>query len=143
MPVDDLWYLAKRGPDGSRLPSKRHGRGKRWRVRWVDNVDSSRERLFERKADADRYDANVRADLSRGEYIDERSGLISVAELAERWRADQLHIESTAIHVEHAIRLHIAPTIGRVAVGKVRPSNVQAWVKDRSAVLAPTTLRVV
>lgn len=143
VPVDDLWYLAKRGPDGSRLPSKRHGRGKRWRVRWVDNVGSPRERLFERKADADRYDANVRADLSRGEYIDERSGLIAVAELAERWRADQLHIESTAIHVEHAIRLHIVPILGKFAVGKVRPSNVQAWVKDRSAVLAPTTLRVV
>jgi integrase len=28
-------------------------------------------------------------------------------------------------------------------VGRVRPSNVQAWVKDRSRVLAPTTVRVV
>jgi integrase len=141
--VDDLWYLTKRGPDGKRLPSAKHGRGKRWRVRWVDNHGQSRERLFERKADADRYDANVHADLSRGQYIDDRAGRVTVATLAERWRADQLHIESTAIRVEHAIRLHISSDIGQMQVGQVRPSKVQAWVKDRSRVLAPTTLRVV
>jgi integrase len=143
MAVDDLWYLTKRGPDGARLPSKKHGRGKRWRVRWVDNLGNGRERLFERKADADRYDANVRADLSRGQYIDDRDGRITVAALADRWRADQLHIDSTAIRVEHAIRLHIVPSLGQMQVGQVRPSKVQAWVKDRSRVLAPTTLRVV
>ena len=37
MAVDDLWYLRKRDPaTGERLPSQRHGRGKRWRVRWID-----------------------------------------------------------------------------------------------------------
>ena len=87
--------------------------------------------------------SGVRADPSRRQYIDDRSGLVTVAELAERWRADQLHIESTAIHVEHAVRLHIVPVLGHLSVGRVRPSNVQGWVEDRSAVLAPTTLRVV
>jgi len=72
MPVDDLWYLAKRGPDGARLPSKRHSRGKRWRVRWTDDRGESRAALFDRKADAERHDANVRADLSRGVYVDDR-----------------------------------------------------------------------
>ncbi len=143
MAVDDVWYLRTRGEDGARLPSRAHGRGKRWRVRWVDDRGQTGSRFFERRTDAERFDANVRADVSRGQYIDDRSGLITVAELAERWRADQLHIESTAIHVEHAIRLHIVPLLGHLSVGRVRPSNVQGWVKDRSAVLAPTTLRVV
>ena len=143
MAVDDVWYLKARGSDGARIPSRAHGRGKRWRVRWVDDQGQARSRFFERRTDAERFDANVRADLSRGQYIDDRSGRVTVAELAERWRADQLHIESTAIHVEHAIRLHIAPVLGQFPVGRVRPSNVQSWVKDRSTVLAPTTLRVV
>lgn len=143
MPVDDLWYMSARGPDGSRLPSQRFGRGKRWRVRWVDDRGATRTQSFERKADAERHDANVRADLSRGQYIDERAGRITVAALADRWRRDQLHIESTAILVEHAVRLHIVPGIGQMQVGRVRPSNVQAWVKDRSRVLAPTMVRVV
>ncbi|GAA1626768.1 tyrosine-type recombinase/integrase [Actinoplanes couchii] len=143
MPVDDLWYLVKRGPDGARLPSKKHNRGKRWRVRWVDNTGAGRERLFERKVDADRFDANVRADLSRGQYIDDRAGRITVAALAESWRLGQLHIESTAIRVEHSLRLHIVPGLGQLQIGQVRPSKVQAWVRDRSLVLAPTTLRVI
>ncbi|GGQ87223.1 tyrosine-type recombinase/integrase [Couchioplanes azureus] len=143
MPVDDVWYLKARGNDGSRLQSKAHGRGKRWRVRWVDDQGATRTRFFERRTDAERFDANVRADLSRGQYIDDRSGRITVAELAERWRADQLHVESTAIHVEHAVRLHIVPVLGDLPIGRVRPSNIQGWVKDRSGVLAPTTLRVV
>ncbi|MBG0568089.1 tyrosine-type recombinase/integrase [Actinoplanes aureus] len=143
MPVDDLWYLKERGPDGSRLPSRKHGRGKRWRVRWTDDQGEGRERLFERKVDAERFDANVRADVSRGQYIDDRAGRVTVATLAEQWRASQLHIDSTAIRVEHAVRLHIVPGLGQLQVGQVRRSKVQAWVRDRSFVLAPTTLRVV
>jgi integrase len=143
MPVDDLWYLNKRGPDGNRLPSKRHGEGKRWRVRWVDDQGNRRTAHFERKADADRHDANVRADLSRGQYVDDRAGRTTVAELAERWRAAQLHIDSTTVRVEHAVRLHILPKLGHHQIRNVRPSHIQAWVKDRAGELAPTTLRVV
>lgn len=143
MPVDDLWYLNKRGPDGNRLPSRRHGEGKRWRVRWIDDNGQRRTSHFERKADADRHDAMVRADLSRGQYVDDRAGRTTVAELAEKWRAAQLHIDSTTVRVEHAVRLHIVPILGHHQIRNVRPSHVQAWVKDRSAKLAPTTLRVV
>ncbi|WP_127501209.1 tyrosine-type recombinase/integrase [Actinoplanes solisilvae] len=143
MPIDDLWYLRARGPNRERLPSKRHGRGKRWRVRWNDDQGQARERLFERKVDAELFDANVRADVSRGQYIDDRAGRATVSSLAEQWRESQLHIESTAIRVEHAIRLHILPGLGQLQIGQVRRSKVQAWVRDRSLVLAPTTLRVV
>ena len=66
-----------------------------------------------------------------------------MAALAEQWRASQLHIDSTAIRVEHAVRLHIVPGLGQLQIGQVRRSKVQAWVRDRSLVLAPTTLRVV
>src|SRR5215208_5580195 len=67
MAVDDVWYLKARGSDGARLPSRAHGRGKRWRVRWVDDQGQTRSRFFERRTDAERFDANVRADLSRGQ----------------------------------------------------------------------------
>lgn len=143
MPVDDLWYLSVRGLDGSRLPSKRHGRGKRWRVRWTDTHGGTRTQFFERKVDADRHDANVRADLSRGQYIDDRAGRITVAALAELWREAQLHTDSTAVLVEHSVRLHVVPILGHRQIKDVRPSHVQGWVKDRSGALAPTTLRVV
>ncbi len=47
--LDLLWYLSKRGPDGERTPSKRHGRGKRWRMRYVDDSGQPRSELYEKE----------------------------------------------------------------------------------------------
>jgi len=81
--------------------------------------------LFERKVDADRHDANVRADLSRGQYIDDRAGRITVAALASLWRDAQLHTDSTTVRVEHAVRLHVLPGLGAQQIKDVRPSHIQ------------------
>jgi integrase len=148
MAVDDLWYSSKRlrGDDGKLLPpepTKRHGRGKRYRVRWVDDAGKPQTRLFDRKADADRFDANVHADLSRGQYVDPAAGKVRVAEYSAAWRANQLHRASTAELMERAFRLHINPILGGMEIARVRPSNLKAWVKDRQNALEPSTLRIV
>jgi integrase len=143
MPVDDLWFLSKRGTDGERLPSKRHGRGKRWRCRWVDDTGQPKQLLFERKADADRHDANVRADLSRGRYIDPGAGTTTVTQFAREWREVLPHRGSTAARVETALRLHVEPAIGRMQLAQVRPSHIKALVKALGSVLAPATVHVV
>lgn len=148
MAVDDLWYSSKRvkGPDGKLLPpepTRRHGRGKRYRVRWIDDTGQEQTRFFERKADADRFDANVRSDVSQGRYLDPRAGQITVAEYAKKWRRDLLTRESTDQLMERAFRLHIVPILGGQQMGQVRTSHLKGWVKDRAAELAPTTVRVV
>ncbi|MEV1018145.1 tyrosine-type recombinase/integrase [Micromonospora sp. NPDC049801] len=149
MAVDDLWYLSKRGPDGPdgepgpRLASKQHGRGKRWRVRWVDDAGRDRRQLFERKADAERYDANVRADLSRGQYIDPVQGKTTVKAYGEAWRAGHLHAGNTADRIERTLRLHVYPYLGDMQLAQVRPTHIKNWVKDRSRVLAPSSMKVV
>ena len=148
MPVDDLWYSSKRdkGPDGKLLPPKktqRHGRGKRWRVRYTDPDGQAKQRLFERKPDAERFDANVRADVSRGQYVDPAGGRTTVAQYAEIWRAQQLHRDSTSERTERVLRLHVLPMLGRLQLTQVRASHLKSWVLDRAAVLAPSTLSVV
>lgn len=137
MAVDDLWYR-KRGAGGQRVPTKRHGRGKRWRVR---NPGTS-AKLFDKRTDAERYDANVRADLSRGQYIDPRDGQLLVKGHGETWRHQLLHRDSTAERVERSLRLHIYPMLGDLQLVQVRSSHIKAWVKDRAAVLSPSTLAV-
>lgn len=144
MAVDDLWFLKRRNEKGERLPSKRHGRGKRWRVRWVDpETGKPRQELYERKADADRVDANRHADISRGVYVDPAAGKVTVAEYAEQWRAQQLHRDSTADRTARAIRLHILPRLGSLAIASVKPSHIRGWVKDRSTSLAASTLHMI
>lgn len=144
MAVDDLWYLKKRGPDGERIRSARYGRGKRWRVRYVDDEGQVKQPLFERKEDANRHDAAHRADVARGLYVDPAAGKVTVADYFADWRKLQLHDEATGIKTEWAMRVHVAPTpLGRTAIAQARRSHVQAWVKDRAQVLAPSSLHPV
>lgn len=144
MPVDDLWYsIRRRGPNGERIPTARHGRGKRWRVRWTDDQGQPRTQAFDRRADAERHDALMRASVHRGEYIDPVGARTKVAAYAVEWRRQQLWDPATAERVERAFRLHIDPIVGSLQLGQVRTSHIKAWVKDRAAVLAPTTMKVV
>lgn len=148
MPIDDLWYSSKRvkGPSGKLLPPEptgRHGRGKRYRVRWVDDTGQPKQRLFGKKADAEIWDANVRADVNRGLYIDPDAGKVTVAQYGEQWRVGQLHRDHTADRIERTMRLHVYPRLGQMQLAQVRPSHIQAWVRDRSAVLKPSSMKVV
>ena len=149
MAVDDLWYLKKRGPDrpdgkpGPFLPSSRHGRGKRWQVRYVDDTGKECRPLFEKKTDAEKFDAAMRADVSRGVYVDQTLGKVTVRAYGEEWRKNRLHRDSTAERVERALRVHVYPILGGKQMAQVRSSHIQSWVRDRARVLEPSTLRVV
>lgn len=144
MAVDDLWYLARRDPGtGERRPSRRYGRGKRWRVRWNDpHTGETRTTLFERKADAERHDASMHADISRGQYIDPRAGKITIAQYAPQWRAHQLHRDSTADMVERAFRLHILPVLGNLPIADARASHIRGWVKTTVENLSASTVHL-
>jgi integrase len=142
MLTDNLWYSSRRekGPDGRLLPptpTKRHGRGKRYRVR-TPGLPSV---LVAKKSDAERLDAERQTDLARGQYIDPKLGRETVAAAGVRYRDTQLYRGSTEELVERAFRLHINPTLGRMSIAQVRPSHIQSWVKGLD--LAPSTVRVV
>jgi integrase len=145
MAVDDLWYSSRRtyGPDGKKLPptpTKRHGRGKRWRVRYIDDAGHPREKLFRQKPDAERFDAAVRTDVDRGLYVDPVEGRQTVETYTKKWRVAQLHRASTNERVERTFRRHINPVLGRLPIAQVRSTHVQAWAKDVD--LAPSTARI-
>ncbi|MCX4972175.1 site-specific integrase [Streptomyces sp. NBC_00620] len=124
------------------VPSADHGKGKRWQVRWRDAAGEQQKENFAKRSQADTRAATVQADLDRGLYVDPAAGKESFRSVAERWRTSAVHRGGTSSRVERALRLHIYPTFGDRPVVTIRPSEVQAWVKDRSQVLAPSTLRV-
>lgn len=141
MAVDDLWYLKKRDATGGRAPSRRHGRGKRWRVRYTDDTGAKAELLFDKQSDAARFDASIRSDVARGLYVSPAAGKVTVAEFAERWRTAQLHRDSTSGLIERSFRIHVNPVMGGRPIAAIRPSHVQAWVKNLD--LAPSSARLV
>ena len=77
-----------------------------------------------------------------GRYADPRSGRVPLIDFAERWLTSQTFDAATREAMESRIRTHISPTIGRVELRNLRPSTVQAWVRDRQTVAAPSYVRL-
>jgi integrase len=121
---------------------KREGRDRPWQVRWRDPDGRTRSKAFRRKAEADRYRAEVEHQLHRGDYRDPDGGKVTFREYAEGWRQAQVHRASSAEKVESLLRLHAYPTLGRLQLRQIRPSTMQAWVKGLTGTLAPSTVAV-
>jgi integrase len=120
---------------------QRRGQG-RWRARYRDPDGQERSRTFARRVDAERWLATVEVDKARGSYVDPSAGQRTVAEYVADWLACQVHRPTTEALVESHLRNHVLPSFGNRPIGAVRPTEVQAWVKDRSSVLAPATVEV-
>jgi integrase len=142
MAVDDLWYLSKKGDDNKLVPSGRHGRGKRYRVRYTDPSGSPRTQLFHKKEDAKAFDASVRTDVRRGEYIDPRAGRVTFQEVAEHWRSNQVHADNTVLIIGSLFPRHVYPYLGTRPIGSIKRSDVQGLVRRLQVALAPASVKV-
>jgi integrase len=146
--IDDRWYRTVKGPDGTprKVPTSRHGTGKRWDARWRDDAGKPRHRAFERKLDAENFLAGLRADQARGiRYADPRRGAISVQEYGEDvFLPSMLHLRpnSADTYASH-LRNHIYPALGARKMGSITRTDVQHFVSLVSSKVAPTTTETV
>jgi integrase len=113
-----------------------------WRARYRDPEGKEHARHFDRKADAHRWLDQVTSDLVRGTYVDPKAGQLRFGSFAEEWLAAQTFDVSTHEAVELRLRVHIVPTFGKLELKAIRPSTVQAWLRDRQAHCAATHVRV-
>ncbi len=137
--VDDRWFTTDRAT-GAKVPTGRHGTGKRWIARWRDG-ERQRSRAFERKADAERFVAGVSTDLDRGTFIDP-ADKTTVRAYGDAWLAMQTSDPSTREAVERRLRLYVYPTLGDRQVRALRPSEIRAWLSGLQGRLQPSTIRV-
>ncbi|MFY1675055.1 tyrosine-type recombinase/integrase [Plantactinospora sp. WMMB334] len=130
MAVDDRWYLSKRGPDGKRLKAKRYGRGKRWRCRYEDANGEPRERLFERKDDAQAFDIQARAGLAEETTVDQGERRTTFREYAERWRLSRQIGQALDYrrHTESRLRHHHYPYLGDRPIRAINVTDVLEWI---------------
>jgi len=123
--------------------SLRHGTGKRWAARGRNDTGRLTSKAFERKADAERFAAQMTVDLLRGRYVAPQGGRVTFGVAAEQSRAAQVHRATTVTRVETHPRRHVYPVFGDRPLGSIRPSEIQAWVRSLERDLAPSTIRVV
>ena len=131
--VEDRWTKTVRDDDDGnekKVPSARHGKGKRWMARYVDDESNERSKSFDRKADAQAWlDSEVTAKLATGTYVAPRAGLITVEEMYTSWSASQGHLAPSTIRTRRSAWLiHIRPQWGQKSVVDVKTSAVKTWV---------------
>jgi hypothetical protein len=96
-------------------------------------------RTFLRKADAESWLAEQRADVARGRWVDPSKGTETVASFGRRWLAGRHDLaERTAELYRHLLDRHIGPDLGQVPLAALTPSRVQSW-HGKLAKQHPTT----
>lgn len=119
---------------------KQHDR--RWQARYRAPDGRERSRTFARKGDAQRSLDEVTTDLLTGRYVDPQVGRMTFETFVTRWLGSQTTDVSTRHAVESRVRNHLLPTFGSMELRAIRPSTVQAWVRAKTEVMSPRTVRV-
>jgi integrase len=143
--VEDRWY--RTGPSGRKVKTARHGKGRRWRTRVPGPDGKEHSRSFDRKADAEAYEATTAADMHRGTWLDPDAGKITLRAYAEGWLSIRKLAPSTREALETRLNRHIYPQLGSYTLAQLaaNPALVQTWlaglrVSDAYAKIIFTTL---
>jgi len=109
-----------------------------WQVRWRDGGRGSRERsrCFDRKADAQAFEDELRRRRRLGELVDftgaQETLNVYVAETWAKTHAVTLS-RKTAKHYASLYDLHLAPYLGELRLTELTPEVVGRWQAERIA----------
>lgn len=139
--VEDRWYKTSYDEQKQphRVESRNHGKGKRWRARYVDDNGREHVKGFTRKTDAQKWLDEVTAAQVTGTYIDPTKGKVTFESFYREWSTRQVWVTGT----ERAMNLAAnGVTFSDVALADLRPSHVEKWVRSMvDAGLQPSTIR--
>ncbi|AXK85722.1 tyrosine-type recombinase/integrase [Nocardia farcinica] len=133
--VEDLWTKEERCPDGTvqRVPSKLHGKGKRWRARYVDDIGQEHTKRFARKTDAQTWLDSQVSSLVQGAHVAPRDMRRTVSEWCDLWLKGYANNRDGTVR---QARVHIAQInaeFGNVPLAAIRPSAIKTWTAKLKA----------
>jgi integrase len=111
-----------------------HGKGKRWRARYVDGSGSEVARGFVRKADAQNWLDEVTSTIVTGTYVAPGAGNVTIGEVYKQWVGTFGHLKATTKAArESAWITHVRDVWEATPVCEVQTSAARAWVNDLAA----------
>jgi integrase len=118
------------------------GAGK-WEASYRDPQRRERIKTFRTRAEADRWLATVKTDLTRGDYVDPRLARTEFGHWAAEWLATTAHLRAkTRVGYEGDLRVHVLPVFSHRPVGSIQQVDVRRFVADMIAKgAAPGTVR--
>ena len=141
--IEDTWFKKDRST-GKQVQTKRHGRGKRYRVRWVDHTSRERTKGFPLKREAQVFADTIKAAQTTGVYRDPAKARAPFSEALERHLAALSgEVKEDTLREYRRIAEHrLFPTWGDWALNSMLLSDVQAWIGTlRAEGLGDSSLR--
>ena len=126
--IEDRWW--RKGPDGKRVQTDRHGKSGRYRVRYKGTDGKAHAESFDRKADADRFRDTTAADVRRGQWIGPDAGTITLRQFGSEWQARQRTEASTREATGTRLNRHIYPVLGGYTLAQLSrdPALIEDWL---------------
>ena len=144
--IEDRWYKKGVDPDTKktiRIPTKLHGKGKRYKVTGIPGV---RSRSFPDKqlTTARAWLEQAQAEATKGEFVDPRDGNLLLREYIEKhWWPSRTGDPATLETVGRRVRNQILPYLGSLPLRQIKVDSLRLWLKDLEGVIAPSTTVVV
>jgi integrase len=93
--------------------------------------------------DAERFLADLRHQLLRGSYVDDRAGQMLFGEYASAWLERQVMAPTSLEAVRLRLRVHIGPEWGSWQLRSITPAAVQRWVRRLQDEVSSSYARVI
>ena len=114
----------------------------RWRVRYRTPDYRYRSRTFDRRRDADEFEAEQRRTIRQGTFIDPSRGRLTLASLwAEYDRTGTTHLRATTRQNYRQASRHFLGQFGQWPVGKIEHADVADWVTELATTKGASTVR--
>lgn len=149
--VEDRWTKAVRDETGKliRVPSANHGKGKRWRGRYVDKNGNEHVKGFSRKADAVAWIDQVTTAHGTGTWVDPNLNSVPFDVVAEQWFATKgTRKPKTIAGYRSLLDTQVLPRWAEIPLSDIAYEDIQTWVtglseggkstKEGSAPLSPS-----
>ena len=111
--------------------------GQSWRGVVPRRSRQAAHKSFKRQVDAKRWVATEESKVVRGDWIDPAAGKVTFAAFYADWAPRQVWLSSTR---ENADLATAGVTFGDMPLRSIRRSHIEAWVKNMTRHLAPTTI---
>ncbi|MBI5536687.1 MAG: site-specific integrase [Deltaproteobacteria bacterium] len=133
--VEDRWTKAVRLPDGTieTVQSAAHGKGLRWRARYVDENGKEHAKGFGRKADAQNWLNKQVSDQVTGTWTDPALSAVTFGEMAERWISTKaVRAPKTVAGYRSLLDTIVLPQWKNRPLREVRFEDLQVWIAGLS-----------
>jgi integrase len=132
--VQDRWYKEVSDPEAPgkkiRVPTALHGKGLRYKIRYIDPDGQERSKSYPDKKlkDARAFLVKVETDKLTGDYINPEAGKTTLREYGDNWLKGQSQDESSQRTMRSKLDKQVYPFLGARALSKISAAIIRDWL---------------